>query len=86
MAETVGITQLEWEHYNRKFFVIQCYTKLFKMWTHCINCTITTNTLIPYTHIIIIKYYYDNNKLSINDIINQLQKPLQTIGITQSQP
>ena len=26
MAETVGMTQLEWEHYNSSFFVIQCYT------------------------------------------------------------
>ena len=29
MVETVGITEFEWVYYNRKFFVIQCYTKLY---------------------------------------------------------
>ena len=26
MAVTVAITTFEWVYYNRKFFVIQCYT------------------------------------------------------------
>lgn len=76
MAETVAITQFEWEHYNRNFFVRQCYTT-----DNCINCTINTNTLIQYTYIIIIKYYHDNNKLSLTTIY---RKPRKTVDITQS--
>ena len=45
MAGTVDITTFEWEHYNSKIFVIQCYTTVQNV-----------NILLLSTHDIEIRY------------------------------